>query len=266
MKIRILCFLLLVCGLSFSAAAQDDASKYKLRELNASEYLDGILSTMSGPADFDNSYFPQLVGDVLFDEYPKLDNVSWEKLLKVYDWLGAGSSDPFLGYNRAQWNIAIIQTWLRENKVDLSKAKQLQFADYDINVTPRDFDGDGVNEYLLDVVKGAKGKIDRDGTYYEAEYVDYLVAQGSGNYHILRPQSLQWHGTSGWPQDPVKGGAIEALFKDINADGLPEWLVCGNRLLGCLPPRLLIKSIVFSRQSLLQYRGKWLMLKMLQLL
>ena len=223
MKTRILCFLLLVCGLSFSAAAQNNPSQYKLRELSAGEYLDGILSTMSGPADFDNSYFPQLIGDVLFDEYPNLENENWEKLLKVYDWLGVGTLD--LGFNRDRLNIAIIHAWLRENKVDLSKSKQLQFADYDISITPRDFNDDGVNEYLLDVVKGAKGKIDRDGTYYEAEYVDYLVAQGKENYHILRPQSSQWHGTSGWPQDPVKGGAIEARFEDINADGLPEWLV-----------------------------------------
>jgi len=234
MKTRFICLLLLVCGFTFSTNAQDEAAKYKLRDPSAAEYMDGILSTMSVPLNFADPLFPQILGDILLREYPHLENEKWGTLLKVYDWLGVGESTLSVFYNRDVWNTNIIHSWLRENQIDLSKTKQFKFADYDIRVTPRDFDGNGENEYLLDVVKGATKKINRNVCNYDAEYVDYLVVQqNKGDYSITRPSSLPWHGApGGGPIWLGQGGAAEIRFADINADGLPEWVVADGGEVG----------------------------------
>jgi tetratricopeptide (TPR) repeat protein len=226
-------FLLVISFLlvSLNVLAQDSAPPYRLGEPTAQEYLNGILEFVpEAPTSNDWTYgFDDLISTVLFLRYPRLYEVNYETLLAVYHHLGIGVGSIF---NRDEWNKNIIHAWLRENQIDLSTTEALRFADYLIRVLPHDFDADGTDEYLLDVVKGSQEPLDRLQCNYQAEYVDYLVVQQQGTEYELLDTPFYWYGSTPYARSGRDGGIVEIQFGDITGDGVPEWVLADGGYVG----------------------------------
>jgi hypothetical protein len=202
--------------LSLAQEATPDAPAYRLRQPSAEEYL----QTIEAPLTEELQYWRRetLVGDlsrVLMTRFPMLYQEGFGRLLEAYNTLNVGR---FTFVDRGDWARLLLQAWLRDNQIDLNDARRLRFADFSATVTPRDFNGDGV----LDLTKGEAS--DRRQCRYEAEILYYLVVQQQSVGEITFIDTpLFWHGRREYPYD--KGGVIELAFEDLNADGLPEWVL-----------------------------------------
>jgi hypothetical protein len=119
------------------------------------------------------------------------------------------------------WFNRIVSAWLEENPTDLDSVDTLQFQDFTVYIEQRDFNADGQHEWLLDVVKGQE----------EIEYAHYLVVSRSEQGYIISTVPLG--GTlSWWRHTMFEQPLAELGFEDINADGLPEWILYWTRLAG----------------------------------
>ena len=127
--------------------------------------------------------------------------------------------------DRALWNQSAVMALLREHPVDLDAIDRLTFGYYEIGVTPRDFNADGANEWVFDVHDDA-------GWGYHQLMV---VRRDEANRYQIVPTPLPWF-SPGYGYWSMRGGTLASLrFEDINADGLPEWVlvmggVGGNNL------------------------------------
>lgn len=221
--------LLLLLSISFVQAQESDAL-YRLRQPTATEYVSAIQAIAeAAPFDSDTTESPSgLIGDaidaVLFRRYPDLDNVDWLTLSKVYNQLLINL--PLFSIRRDQqaWNQAIIRSYLHAHPMELARIRHFQFAEYDIFVTPRDFNSDGVDEYLLDV-RTYSSNFDRATCEGLVNYVDYLIVQPEADrYRFIDTPSL-WHAPNAGRMYTGTGSIDQLDFRDINDDGLPEWIL-----------------------------------------
>ncbi len=219
---------LLMLGLLLCTQVQaQDAPAYHLRTPSAAEYVQRIGEIAeqqnAQPQDaWQTSNLYSNLTDALFSRFPDLSTLDYQQLLATYDTMGIGHDGAF--WRRGQWVEAIFAAWLRLKQPDLSARSELAFADFRIGVTPRDFDGDGQAEYVLDVIKGEP--TDRYSCRYQAEYVNYRVVQSTGSGYQLIDTPLYWEGYGTEAGSNFgEGGQVEYSFDDINADGLPEWSV-----------------------------------------
>ncbi|MEO8609150.1 MAG: hypothetical protein ABI690_14770 [Chloroflexota bacterium] len=221
------CLCLLLFIVNFPAHAQDD-SAYRLHTPSAEEYLTAIeqIAIQQRPLLKNNEWvnlrlFPVITHE-LFNRYKPIDTVDFHRLWDAYHTLGIGDDWKYANI-RKQWNVAIIYAWLRQNKIDLSKVSELRFEDYWITVTPRDYNADGLNEYLLDISQGERA--DRLACQYDkSTYVDYLVTEQVRDDYYFLETPLGWFGSDRNFTDNDQG-LVEFRFEDINADGLPEWVL-----------------------------------------
>ncbi|MBL8152691.1 MAG: hypothetical protein JNM70_00795 [Anaerolineae bacterium] len=220
---------LLVAGLLVALVVmpvQAQSSEYRLRQPSVYELAQRMLeigrstATLGSPPFFDPVTISE-ISALLFHDYEQLVQVPFTDLLALYDAMSIGDGV----YPRDEWGQAIIHSWLNANQPDLSKGGQIGFADFRIEVIPRDFNSDGLNEYLLDVTKG--GPVDRASCWYEAELVDYLIVQQKADQYqfIDHPVPFGTLPIGGSLSTYGKAHMMEIGFEDINADGLPEWLV-----------------------------------------
>ncbi|MCC6615121.1 MAG: hypothetical protein IT320_16710 [Anaerolineae bacterium] len=222
---RITTFVILGLLLCTQVRAQD-VTAYHLRTPSADEYVTRIAEIAGQQADQEvwptRTLYPNLT-NALFWRFPDLSAVDYEQILATYDAMGIGQDGTF--WKRGQWVEAILAAWLRQTQPDLRGSSELTFADFRIGVTPRDFDGDGQDEFVLDVIKGER--TDRYDCRYQADYVNYLVVQytGSGYEFVESPLPWEGYGTDSAVTNFGEGGQVDYGFEDINADGLPEWLV-----------------------------------------
>ncbi len=212
--------LLVLCG---SVRAQE----YRLRLPDAEEYLAGITEIFSDPLN-NNIVIRNAIKEQIALRYGALRSVDSSLILQVYEVLkGWPNAD------RDLWNKHIIGNWFTEQLIDLSLQDSLVFYDYQIEVIPRDLNNDGVDEYILDVVKNPLEDFDRNYRCgYPAEYVDYLVVQQNGSAYKFVEIPLAWYGVTGGDLER-RGGVFEVRFDDLNADGFPEWvLLTGGHMAG----------------------------------
>lgn len=154
--------------------------------------------------------------------YPDATSVSFEQQIRVYDALNVGAASYV---ERDIWIERLVEAWLWENSLDLSETQTIQFEDVYISVVPRDFDADGTDEYLLDVMKG--GVIDRTQTCpRDIEAAVYFVVDTGDEGYRFVDTGLPWKGLPPLGRYSASDGAVAELgFDDINRDGIPEWLV-----------------------------------------
>jgi hypothetical protein len=204
---------------------QVQAQTYTLRVPSAAEYVEGItaVALQQNPQNewqVRNLYYN--LTDMVFRRFPNLDEVDYEEILAAYDAMGIGQDGYF--WRRGQWVEAIFSAWLQQTEPDFINSTELHFEDFQVGVSPYDFDADDQDEFVLDVMKG--NPINRNDCHYQAEYGNYLVIQSSESGYQLIETPLYWEGNG---SDAVtnfgEGGQAEFNFEDINADGLPEWLV-----------------------------------------
>ena len=224
---RVICLLLLLIPLTISAQ-DNDTPAYRLRVPTVEEYLKTVIHIAEIRAneeqysDWRNWSTYSRINDIIFDRWRNLTDYDFDLLSDTYTAMGIGT-----GYfwDRDIWSQYLIGAWLYENHIDLSTVDQLRFEDFFITVTARDFNDDGTAEYVLDEMKGAE--VNRTHCFYEAEVVDYLVVSQQGDDYQYIETHLPWTGRGdfGGPTNYGEGGEVELLFEDINADGLPEWIV-----------------------------------------
>ncbi|MFN8375940.1 MAG: hypothetical protein U0694_24090 [Anaerolineae bacterium] len=209
--------------LALSVRAQEEAPQYRLRVPTQDEYVSTISNLEIAIVE------PQLalaldyaiLGEFEY-RFPDLFASDYRTLRRIYEALNLGYL--WAAGTRQTWNIAMLNAALRENAIDLTSTNSVSFEDYSIEITPVDFDADGISEYILDVLKNPSTAYDAQA---EGEYQAYLVAvQNDQGYHIL-PLPLPWNG------EPAAHWTIDHLtprrFEDVNGDGKPEWLVDGWR-------------------------------------
>lgn len=199
--------------------------EYHLRVPSAAEYIERIaeIAQENPVVDWQTNNFYSAVTDLLFRRFPNLHQVGYQQILATYNAMGIGHAGYFPA--RGQWVEAILSAWLQQTYPDFESTDELRFDDFVIKVLPYDFDADGHNEYVLDILKGEP--TDRYDCRYQAEYVNYLVVRLTDSSYQLVETPLYWegYGTDSSVTNFGEGGQVEYVFEDINADGLPEWLV-----------------------------------------
>ncbi len=111
--------------------------------------------------------------------------------------------------------------WLRQNSASLDDVETLEFNGYTLQVSRRDFNVDGTDDWLI-----LAHHEDNDQQYPTMDYRQYLVVMRDADrgYQLI-DTPLPWFGT-GYHYSSTPSGDVEPLrFEDINADGLPEWVV-----------------------------------------
>ena len=220
----------LTIGLCLHINAQEPSSQtHRLRVPSVTEYVDGLpdLTSIVTP--------DSLVGVMertLQSTADTIDAEFWwryegqaeaETLISLFDNLQISTrcarGSCFYTMNFGVWFAHIVRAWIRDNAIDLDAADTLTFADFTIYVEQRDFNADGQHEWLLEVTRGNE----------EVEQVRYLTAVvESEEYNIAR---VPLGGTLNWWQHAIDEWPLtEVVFEDINADGLPEWVLYWNRV------------------------------------
>lgn len=208
-----------------SAQAQQ-SSHYQLVQPEPAQYLKAINEiAIELSKDFDGPFGYETIDQIneaFFYLYPSSDGFSYDELRDTYSKLNMRQSE---NVHRRDWVRYMVMQWLIENHIDLSMTDEIGFDDISVSVMPRDFNADGEEEYVLDVVKGQAVDRNKD-CWYDADVVDCMVIQGtSGNYQIVQ-SDLPWKGDApNGRYSYADGSIIELAFEDITADGLPEWIV-----------------------------------------
>ena len=221
---------LLLCGLMFTTIyAQDDHPSDALRVPSAAEYMITIppLLTKAWAEGQSQSgiAFARVVSDEIIYRYFKPSPAADYALLKeTYGKLmGAGgpqSVDP------KTWQTALIQVWLRENRIDLTATNELQIDNgehiYKSAVSPQDFDGDGQPEWILELTDQQSGQM------------NYLVAKSAsnqqGDYQLIQTPILWFHNL---PSGLEERGTVRTWqLQDITGDGQIDWLLTIGSIAG----------------------------------
>jgi DNA modification methylase len=187
--------------------------------------LDAFLSTVDSELKADGSLesqSQQLI-DVAEAEFifRYLKNANYAERRRAYDVLKVAFSFYPVAIPRIdsnQWIAWILDAWFAEHTVNLDSLKKLHFDDFDATIEQRDFNGDGVHEWLLDLTKSA------EKNYFE--YANWIIVERENNSYHAVPVPLfpgyngSWDYPSAYAQRPR-----EAKLVDITADGIPEWFI-----------------------------------------
>ncbi len=143
--------------------------------------------------------------------YPDPLEASVETLVEAYQ---AVYTAPFL-MDHALWNEWILLNWIEENGIDLDAVNDFTTDNledpYTVRVEARDFNADGVHEWLLDV--------------QSSTYSQLMVLIGDDNHYQLVRTPLPYFAL-GFPYTLMGSGFMqELLFEDLNGDGIPEWVL-----------------------------------------
>ncbi|HEX2908457.1 MAG TPA: hypothetical protein VHO69_16415 [Phototrophicaceae bacterium] len=222
MKTRALLLTVIFALLIVSVSAQEPTPEYRLRVPTVEEYLNQVIE-IATENDGDNLGLYSTVTTILFNHFPELYKAGFDRLLEAYNRMNIGSGQF---WQRREWVNLLILAWLSENQPDLNAVDRLDFADFYIGVIHRDLDGDGQNEFVLDVMKGAP--VDRHECP-SIDVVEYLAVEQTGNEYTFINNPLGWYGRgSGGGSHLGEGGQQELRFEDVNGDSLPEWIVAEN--------------------------------------
>ncbi len=206
--------LLMTC---FTSVAQP---VYRLREPEVERYLTTIIEN----ADHLDSLQIRIIITEVHQRFgDSLSTASFESLRTAFNVLFADIALDGYGYlpHQEQWERAKLLAWLRENEIDLTGTTSLVFEDYAIEITPVDFNGDGRDEIILHVVRGAS-----DDSLSSSEYREFLVLdqRQRGEFERISTPlpwlSNQYHNAMSQSQflKPVR-------IADVQGDGVLEWLV-----------------------------------------
>lgn len=219
----ILVALLLAMLTAVPVAAQDNA--YRLRKAPADEYFGAIPGVIAAwqeqmPVSYTKVSINPVVEVMLYElqqGYSEADMFAQDfaTLSSAYDSMRSIT----FAYNPIKdgttWAEAMLQAWLRENPVDLAEVDSLDIPGFSVLVSPIDFDGDGTDEFGLQVG-------------FDGLYDNYLVLQRdssqAGGYRFVETP-LSW---LGFPTYSETGSSkeYEVLYlEDMNGDHVPEWVV-----------------------------------------
>lgn len=139
-----------------------------------------------------------------------LANLPYDILIEAYNRIQPDNGWNYRG-GAFLWHKSLIMAWLRDNETDLDSETQFTIAQLDIFVEPRDFNADGVDEYILQI----------ESTGFSTIFV--VARQGDGTYNHISG-SLPFQIDAPY-SDRDSNYLHEIAFNDFNADGLPEWFL-----------------------------------------
>lgn len=216
---------MLLIGLT--VAAQDDAGEqYRLRVPTAEEYLSAlpdIGETMERQVgDIYNNHYDALLltfTQELKVRYADVSAVPFEVLHRAEPYISrwAFYQDDLI-ISQKGWHNAVFEAWLRDNRPDLSAQEVWQFEAYTLVVAPVDFSGDGVDELVATLVFQPEE---------HPEYEEYMVLVGDDDSTsgYRRDERSFWYSSGCYIHFVCAGSGEVWGLEDVNADGLPEWLM-----------------------------------------
>lgn len=212
-------FAALLLWLMIAPAQAQEA--HRLREPDVTELLRFAAENIS--CDWDSQWEPRsssawnlcgyLIDKIEQNYYTdELANLPYAVLAAAYDALQPGTAWDSPGRTDL-WHEALIMAWLRDNDdVDLEQATEFTVAHMTINVKPRDFDADGVDEFVLEVESPS--------------FAGFLVfSRELDNTYERVSMWLPYHDPTAPYLIDFANRLHEIAFEDFNADGLPEWFV-----------------------------------------
>jgi hypothetical protein len=220
MKVRaILLALLMLCGLGV-VRAQDSEPEYRLIKPVINRFVETVPNAIQHWSAELPAYYVKVpsipIGDIVNYEitndysYEVLFQQNFETLSKLYDALK--SVVPVYSLNNStdnQWYLPLLKAWLRDNPADLDNQTKLDIPGFGITVQPVDFDGDGINEYVLHM-----------GFGYITEFL--VLKKNSTLKEGYDISEFMWNDDS----QPLNSHFIDAgTIDDFNVDGLPEWVM-----------------------------------------
>jgi hypothetical protein len=222
MRLNVILFSLLM--IVSASQAQSDLP-YQLRVPTAEEYIAAMPALLyQSETDYYRNEdqpqvveFKEIVWQQLMDYGIPLEDYSYDVISTLYLPYTNDRyliSSPFSHVE--ELNTALIQAWLRENPINLDTFDAnhpLQIGPNTITVIPRDFNGDGQHEWILDVKQ--------DVLYARKEVVMHM---GDGHYQLIETP-LPWFGCCTAYRPTWSGLDEEIAFEDLNQDGLPEWVI-----------------------------------------
>lgn len=211
-------FIIFICLLfTLTISAQDSLTEvsYHLRQPTLDDYIQNfrpIIEQWRIATQADNNAIQPWIDEILNIEieasYDQLAQYDAETLYFILN----GYRESYSNWiDQSRWGQAIILSWLNQNQIDLASTSEFELHDLKVAVTSRDFNGDDINEYVLDVQSDL--------------FSQFLVLQTSNRGYQLLKSPLPWLGccSTYWSQqsDVIQ----EQGFQDLNADGLPEWIL-----------------------------------------
>ncbi|MCC6612438.1 MAG: hypothetical protein IT320_03110 [Anaerolineae bacterium] len=227
---RILIFVLsvLLFLLTAPANAQEQPLDIALAQPDLDDYLRAIPSIFAHPEELSGDLAKIVFLEIELRFGEQLSAEAHQTLRTAIDSLNSyfGSADT-LPIIRQHWEHALLIAWLRESDVNLATSSHLVLEDYNIDVSRHDFDGDGIPEHILDVLRDCQSATcqgeSRNRT--DAGYADYVVIQGtdSRNYRLISVP-LPWLGVGYNVYSSQYGDLYPLGFRDVTGDGFDEWL------------------------------------------
>jgi len=218
-----------VLVLSVSAQTETPAvAQYQLRELDANEFLTDLPPSWGFRGSTDLYENTQVLHAAEAEWLIRFgDSAEFYLLLSAFDrfrpaieWV-QGRSFPVIDMNA--WVARLTERWLQETPTDLDTIQQLdlRYSELSATVEPYDLDADGQHEWLLNI------------QYREFDggipYRNYLVVKRDGDgYRVLAVPIPFMTDNEAWERNPSQGMYHDSRFRDVNDDGLPEWLFSIN--------------------------------------
>jgi hypothetical protein len=197
------------------SAQGDDA--YQLRELDIDDYLTLLDTTVSANEIIDRMEF-QAIFDTMQVRKILLEDADYDRLIATYDRLF--ETVPYL-IDHSRWNSAILTSALRENRLTVNNAGVVTFDQYELDVTPIDFDADGTDEYLIKALyRPFDNRTDIIDGDYDAYHIIYMNSAGS-LVAASTPLNANYVAMPFWAMGIWEPYPIE----DVNDDGELEWVV-----------------------------------------
>lgn len=213
------------------------AEDYRLREPGVSEYLEAIPGILAAwreqiPLSYTKITENPVVQAILFElqQYAEeeLFGQPFDLLAPAYDALASATFGTTVVPVPALWEQLMLLAWLRDNPTDLSQVEILDVPGYVIKVSALDFDGDGRDEFSLDL----------RFNWLNAYLVLQQDATAEAGYRLV-DTPLPWLDSS------LNFGGLatdyqSVYFGDMNGDEIPEWVVESYRNNDC--SRLIIMT------------------------
>ena len=206
-----------------TSAQDDDSNEYRLREPSVEEYLSIIQQASSQWSDDVPLGFAKVRSHPLIDimsaefgirfSFDEIHAQPFDQLLSAFQSFDrAYYSVPYIS-NEGLWLDALLEAWLRDAQIDLMTDTDLDIEGFSVEVTPIDFNADGVDEYILALEMGNYSSL-------RVLRVDDNAISGYGFVDV----PFDW---LNWDTPSIIGNPTEfetLNFVDMNNDGLLEWL------------------------------------------
>jgi len=222
--------LLVIVLLGLGMAPSDAQGTPQLVKPSVAEYMaavpdiaKGMDNDVAGQRYRDDDYFALIdtlhvglgrYGAADFEDVPLKTLLNARPFLRPQSGMEVAITDEPL--SEPWWQRRELLYWLQKQKIDLAQNPTMDFNGGVLTATPVDFDGDGKNEYLVEIVVG---NVD------SPDYHEYVILQpvnaATGNYHLITLLGL-WSSVQCTAIIVCKDKITLYKLMDLNGDGKPE--------------------------------------------